>query len=176
MKNYVASLFTFFEKVFAICKCFTTGCLNVRFWDLLYFICLKFNPQYWYLLLRREKCVDSVVIFNKWREETFAVSYNIAKAALQYLKLVPPRKLTSSIAKKIFISQFFEEIKLYLYLLLFKKKKNSPQKMFMSCSYLRHDAYLNSTSNVLAYLLIIFLGRDWFGFFLNKWGCIRFTP
>ena len=32
LKNYVASLFTFFEKV------------------LLYFICLKFNPQYWYFL------------------------------------------------------------------------------------------------------------------------------
>ena len=24
-------------------------CLDVRFWDLLYFICLKFNPQYCYL-------------------------------------------------------------------------------------------------------------------------------
>ena len=175
MKNYVASLFTLFEKVFAICILFNTWCLGVRFWDLLYFICLKFNSQYWYLLLRREKYVDSGVIFNKWREETFAVSYNIAKAALQYLTLVPPRKLTSSIAKKIIISQFFKEIKLCLYLLLFKKKF-SPQKMFMSCSYLRHGAYLNSTSNVLAYLLIIFLGRDWFGFFLNKWGCIRFTP
>ena len=128
MKNYVASLFTFFKKVFGFCKFFTARCLDVRFWDLLYFICLKFNPQYWYLLLRREKCVDSVVIFNKWREETFAVSYNIAKAALQYLKLVPPRKLTSSIAKKIFISQFFEEIKLCLYLLLFKKKKFHQKK------------------------------------------------
>ena len=100
LKNYVASLFTFFEKAFAICKLFNTWCLGVRFWDLLYFICLKFNSQYWYLLLRREKCVDSVVIFNKWGEKTFAVSYNIVKAALQYLALVPPRKLTSSIAKK----------------------------------------------------------------------------
>ena len=45
LKNYVASLFTFLEKVFAICKFFTALCLHVRFWDLLYFICLKFNPQ-----------------------------------------------------------------------------------------------------------------------------------
>ena len=55
LKNYVASLFTFFEKVFGICKSFTARCLDVRFWDLLYFICLMFNLQYWYLLLCREK-------------------------------------------------------------------------------------------------------------------------
>ena len=55
LKNYVASLFTFFEKVFAIFRFFTARCLDERFRDLLYFICLKFNPQYWYLILRREK-------------------------------------------------------------------------------------------------------------------------
>ena len=39
-----------FWKVLAICKFFVTArCLDVRFWDLLYFICLKFNPQYCYL-------------------------------------------------------------------------------------------------------------------------------
>ena len=39
LKNYVASLFTIFEKVLAICKFFFTApCLDVRFWDLLYFI------------------------------------------------------------------------------------------------------------------------------------------
>ena len=48
------------------------------------------------------------------------------------------------------------------------KKKFLTQKLFMSCLYLRHGVYLNSTSNVFAYLLIIFLGQDWFGFFLNK--------
>ena len=41
--------------------------------------------------------------------------------------------------------------------------------MFMLCLCLRYyDAYLNSTSNVSTYLLIIFLRRDWFGFFLNE--------
>ena len=50
-----------------------------------------------------------------------------------------------------------------------------PQKIFMSCLYLRHGAYLNSTSNVFAYLVIIFLGHDWFGVFLNKWRRIRST-
>ena len=47
LKNYVASLFKFFEKIFPICKFFTTRCWDVWFWDLLYFICLKFNPKYW---------------------------------------------------------------------------------------------------------------------------------
>ena len=46
----------------------------------------------------------------------------------------------------------------------------SPQKMFMSCLFLRHGTYLNGTSNVFAYLFayFIFLGHDWFEFFLNK--------
>ena len=34
-------------------KVFTARRLDVRFWDLLFFICLKFNPQYWYILLLR---------------------------------------------------------------------------------------------------------------------------
>ena len=60
---------------------------------------------------------------------------------------------------------------------LFLFKTNfTPQKLFMSCLCLRHGAYLNSTSNVFTYWLTIFLGDDWFGFFLNKWGCIRSTP
>ena len=33
---------------------------------------------------------------------------------------------------------------------------------------LTHGAYLNRTSNAFAYFLIIFLGHDWLGFFLNK--------
>ena len=39
--------------------------------------------------------------------------------------------------------------------------------MFMFPSW-RLNMYLNSASNVFAYLLIIFLGHDWFGFFLNE--------
>ena len=31
LKNYVASLFTFFEKAFAICKFFPARCLDVKF-------------------------------------------------------------------------------------------------------------------------------------------------
>ena len=50
LKNYFSSLFTFFEKVFAICKFFTARCLDARYWDLLYFI-LKFSPQDWCFLL-----------------------------------------------------------------------------------------------------------------------------
>ena len=71
---------------------FTTRCLDVRFWDLLYFIHLMFNPQYWYLLLH---FVDLVVIFNKGREETFAVSLWNCKSCvcIKYLTLVQPRRL-----------------------------------------------------------------------------------
>ena len=59
----------------------------------------------------------------------------------------------------------------------FQQKKNSPLKMFIWCLCLHHGTYLNGTSNVFAYLLIIFLGHDWFRFcLLNKWGCIRFMP
>ena len=31
LKNYVGSLFTFFEKVFTICKFLTAWCLDVKF-------------------------------------------------------------------------------------------------------------------------------------------------
>ena len=95
LKNYVVSLFTLFEKVCAFCNLFTARCLDVRFWDLLYFTCLKFNPQHWYLLLRRRKCVDIVVIFNKGKEETFAVFLQNRKSCvyIKHLTLVQPRKL-----------------------------------------------------------------------------------
>ena len=64
LKNDVASLFTFFEKVLEICTFFTDLCLDVRFWDLLYLICLKFN--HFFFAVR--KCVNLVVIFNKERD------------------------------------------------------------------------------------------------------------
>ena len=57
----------------------------------------------------------------------------------------------------------------FAFVCFFSKKIFSPQKMFLSCLCLRHGAYLNSTSNVFAHLLIIFLGHYWFGFFLTKW-------
>ena len=132
----------------------------------LYFIGLKFYQQ---LFLTREG------------KKLFAVSLQNRKSCvcIKYLTLVWPRKLIAvnftSIAKKLFISQFFKQIKLCLCLFL-HKKIISPQKMFMSCLCSHHGAYLNSASNVFAYLLIIFLGHDWLGFFLNKWGCIISTP
>ena len=58
----------------------------------------------------------------------------------------------------------------------FQKKTFLTSKKSLSCLYLRHGVYLNSTSNMFAYLLIIFLGRNWFGFFLNKLAYIRYTP
>ena len=56
----------------------------------------------------------------------------------------------------------------FAFVCFFSKKMFSPHEMFMSCLCLRNGAYLNHTSNVFAYLLIIFLGHNWFGFFLNK--------
>ena len=64
LKNFVTSLFTFFEKFFAICKFFTAQCLDVRF---LYFTCLKFNPQYRYLLL----CKEHVCWFGEGKGRNF---------------------------------------------------------------------------------------------------------
>ena len=52
-----------------------------------------------------------------------------------------------------------------VFVCFFLKKIFSPQKMFVWCSCLRYCAYLNSASNVFAYLLVIFLGHDWFGFY-----------
>ena len=186
-------LYSHFPKKSIICKFFTTWCFDVRFWDLLYFICLKFNPQYWHLLRRGGGCVDLVVIFNKGREETFMASLQNCKSCvcIKYLTLVRPRKLipwilrfytrckmhrTQVLLKKYIavILQLFKQIKLCLWFFLFTKIC-SPQKNFMSCFCLRHGAYLNSTSNVFTYLLIIFLGNDWPGVFLIKWRSIRST-
>ena len=92
--NYVASLFAVFEKVLAICKFFFTArCLDVRFWDLLYFICLTFivllscsifsahlflrtplDGCFCVFFFAERKCIDLVVIFNNGREETSAIS------------------------------------------------------------------------------------------------------
>ena len=88
LKNYVTSLFIFFEKVFAICKLFTARCLDVVFSDFLCSICLKLNPQYWYV-------ADLVVILNKATEETFAASLQNRKscACIKRLALVEPPNL-----------------------------------------------------------------------------------
>ena len=123
-----------------------TRCLDVTFSDFLCSICLRLNPQYWYV-------ADLVVILNKAREETFAASLQNRKscACIKLLALVGPPNL-------------------FAFICFFSKKMFSPQRMFMSCLCLRHGAHVNSTSSVFVHLLIIFLGRDWFGFFLNKCG------
>ena len=96
LKSYVASLSTFFEKVFAISKFFTALCLDVRCWDFLYFICLSSVHSIGIFLFARRKCVELVNVFNK-REETFAVSLLNRKSCVcrKYLTLFRPRKLIS---------------------------------------------------------------------------------
>ena len=97
LKKYVASLFTFSKKVFAIFKFFTAWYLNERFWNFLYFICLKFDPQDRYFLFAGRKCVHLAVLFNERREETFAVSLQNRKSCvyINYLPLFRPQKLIS---------------------------------------------------------------------------------
>ena len=144
----------------------------------MYFICLKFDPQYWYFLCRGT-CVELVVIFNKGWEETFMVSLQNCRSCvcIKYLTLVRPRKLipwvlrfctrckmhrTPVLLKHYSFHNFLNSSN-FVFVCFFSKKNFSPQKC-LSCFCLCHGAYLNSTSNVFTYLLIIFLGHDWFGF------------
>ena len=122
---------------------FTSRCLDVRFWDFLCLICLKFNPHISIFFFAGRNYVDLAFVFNKGREETFAVSSKYCESCvrIKYLTLAGPRKLISvnfallysmwnahncSIAKKLFTSQFFKQMKLCLCLFLFKK--NTPKK------------------------------------------------
>ena len=229
-----------------MCNFFTARCLNVRFRDLLYFICLKFNPQYWCLQKQpfREvltsRCSENMqqiyrrtpmtkCDFNKvplqiyWTHiKAWAFSCKFAdinrtpfpkntSGRLPLSLLFPREKMCwfSSYFKsgkgRNFCGILIKSPKLCLHKIFnigsttkgnchefftifwtdqasrlfvsFQQKKNSPLKMFIWCLCLHHGTYLNGTSNVFAYLLIIFLGHDWFRFcLLNKWGCIRFMP
>ena len=87
--NYVAFLFTCFKKVFAIYK--LQFYLSLFRYKVLrpFVFCLKFNPQYCIFFFPGRKCVDLLVIFNKGREETFAVSLQNHKTCIciKYLTL-----------------------------------------------------------------------------------------
>ena len=150
LKNYVAILFTFFENVFAICKFFAAWCLDVRFWDPLNYICLKFNPQYSHLLLREKMCWFSSYfqqeegrnfcgIFTKFQKLCLHKIFNIGSTtkvnSREFCVFILDVKCTElQYAKKLFVSQFFKQIELCLCLFLFKKKNFFlPQKMSMSC-------------------------------------------
>ena len=75
---YVAALFTFFEKLFAICKFFTVMCLDIWFSNLLYFIWSLIHSIDIFFFAGR-KFVDLVVIFNKERD-----LYKIAKTVFAW--------------------------------------------------------------------------------------------
>ena len=157
--------------IFFIARCldFETFCI-LFVWSLIHSIGIFFFAG--------RKCVDLVVIFNKGREETLTLI--ITKSQKLCLTLVRPRKL---------IATYFKWCKMHITLVSLKNysfhnflnRSNFAFVCFFSRKIfsqkcLHHGTYLNGTSNVFAYLLIIFLGHDWFGFFLNKWGCIRSTP
>ena len=131
------------------CKVFRPFCI---------FICLKFYPQYWYLLLRTEKIFWFSSYFWQGKGRNFVVSLQNCKncVCIKYLTLDQLLKSivinftmflysmqnthNSSIAKNLFILQFFEQIKLCL--CFFSKKYLSPQKMLMSCLCLHHGTNL----------------------------------
>ena len=78
-----------------IAKFFTARSLDVRFWDLLYFICLKFNPQYSYLLLLRKKmCWFSSYFWQGKVRNIWCIFTKSQRLCLhKILTLVRPRKL-----------------------------------------------------------------------------------
>ena len=87
--------------------------------------------------------------------------------------------ITPVLLKNYSLHNFLNRSKLRVCLFLFKKTKKNHIKKCLCHVYFYDKALtwtVHLTSNVFAYLLIIFLGHDWFGFFLNKWGCIRSTP
>ena len=96
LKNCSTSLFTFFEKIFAICIFFIAWYLDVRFCDLLHLFVSSTFHRVGISFFAVRKCVDLVVIFNKGRGVTFAVFLqNCKKLCLhkKYLTLVRPREL-----------------------------------------------------------------------------------
>ena len=71
IKKFVTSSFTFFEKVFAAGKFFTTRCLDITFCILFVWSSIHSIGIFFFTVGKR---VDLEVIFYKGREETFAVS------------------------------------------------------------------------------------------------------
>ena len=142
------------------------------FWDLLYFICLKFNRQYWYLLPRREK----MCWFSSCLHKIFNTGSNTKVNCHEFYFFILDVKYTKlqSCLKIIHFTTFWTDQTSCLFG-FFPKKKNFTSKNVDVMLCLCCGAYLNGISNVFVYLLIIFLGHDWFVFFLNKWGFIRFT-
>ena len=129
-----------------------------RFWGLLCFICLKFNPQYWYLLLLREKMCWFSSYFNIGSEENFAVPLQNRKicVCIKFLTLVRLRKLiavnftfftrckmhiTPALLKNYSFHNFLNKFKLCLCLFFSKKNfftSKNVMLMFTSWHLLEH--------------------------------------
>ena len=100
---------------------------------------------------QRENVLIQYLFLTREGKKLLRYLYKITKnhkscVCIKYLTLVRPRKLipvnfaficsiqnaqNSSIAKKLFISQFFKQIKLCLYLLLFKKKVFTSKNVYV---------------------------------------------
>ena len=96
---------SFFEK---LCFFFIHSPCNLEIFyrsvfrcNLLYFICSKFNPQYWYLLLCREK----MCWFSSYFNPGSTTAVNCCKFYIFILD-----EPNSSNAKKLLISHFFRQI------------------------------------------------------------------
>ena len=179
----------FLKKSLQFANFFTARCLDVRFWDLLYFICLKFNPQYWYLLLYSRKTCWFRSYFLQGKGRNFCGIF------IKSQKLCLHKIFNIGLAMKVNCHEFllfYAQCKMHITpvslknysfftifwtdrVCFFSTKKLTSKHVYVMFMF-THGAYVNGTSKVFAYLLIILLERDWFGFFFNKWRCIRFTP
>ena len=137
LKNYVSSLAKFFEKFFAICEFFYRSVLKCKVLKSLIFLFVWSSiHSIGIFFFAGRKYVDLVVISNIERGRNFCGTFTKSqKLCLHkifntglttkvnclefYVFILDVHK--SSIAKKFFISQFLEQIKFYLCLLLFKE-------------------------------------------------------
>ena len=96
LKNHVPSLFTF-SKVFAICKFFTTWCLDVKFWILCFFFCFFF--EVWSRVLvsffhRKKMCWFSSYLIKREGKKLGSIFTKSRKLCLHKIfNIVGPRKL-----------------------------------------------------------------------------------
>ena len=135
---------------------------------------------YWYLLLRREKYLDLVVISNTGMGRNFCDIFSKSQ------KLCLHKIFNIGLTTKDNCLEFYTRYKMFITPVLLKiihfTISWTDQTLPLFASFRKnffnsenvYVMFMNGTSNVLA--LTIFLGRDWFRFFLNKWGCIKSNP
>ena len=146
LKNYVASLFTFFWKSLSNLQIFYRLVFRCKVLRPFIFYLFEVQTQYWYLLLCREKMCWSSSYFYQG-EETFAVSLQNHKSC---------------------VCIKYEQIKLRVVCFFFLKKK----KIFTSKSVCHVYVYAMALTWTYHQRVCVFVDQfivqDRFGFFLNE--------